>query len=247
MDQIRRIIHECHRRSLWQVLIIYLVGSWGVLQAIQGVTQTAGLPDWVPPGALVLLMIGLPVVLATAFVQEGIGSAPQPWPADAAAAAAARHDPVPAQSAPFLTWRRAVVGGVVAFAVLIASVGVYTLMWAKGVGPVGSLVAQGVLDERERILLADFGNATGDSLLDDVVTEAIRVDRQLIAVFFPTAFAPLVQEELGELYQALGRRAEAAAAYDKVVELWQDADPVLQPRVERAREKAQALRAAAAP
>ena len=41
MDQIRRIIHECHRRSLWQVLVIYMVGSWGVLQAIQGVRLAA--------------------------------------------------------------------------------------------------------------------------------------------------------------------------------------------------------------
>ncbi len=30
------------------------------------------LPEWIPGFAVVLLMIGLPIVLATAFVQEGI-------------------------------------------------------------------------------------------------------------------------------------------------------------------------------
>lgn len=188
MDRIKRIIHECHRRSLWQVLLIYLVGSWGVLQAVQGVTEVSGLPDWVPPGALILLMIGLPVVLATAFVQEGVGGNAQPSPADADATTAHAtfaRGPTPAlaRAAPFLTWRRAIVGGVVAFAVLMVSVGVYTFMWARGVGPVGSLVAQGVLDERERVLLADFANAAPDASLSKVVTEALRVDLTESRVF----------------------------------------------------------------
>jgi tetratricopeptide (TPR) repeat protein len=191
MDQIKKIIHECHRRSLWQVLAVYLVGSWGALQAIQGVTETAGLPDWVPPGALILFMIGLPIVLATAFVQEGMGGSrtttievsmaaqEAAWSGaspGASAPAPATTDVRPTGSRRFFTWRRAIVGGVIAFAVLAASVGVYTYMWSTGKGAVGSLVAQGAMDEREHVLLADFGNATTDSMLSDVVTEALRVD-----------------------------------------------------------------------
>jgi TolB-like protein len=175
MDQIKRIVHECHRRSIWQVLAIYLVGGWGALQGIQAVTETAGLPDWVPPGALILLMIGLPIVLATAFVQEGMGGngrleveVGDGAPAGLAARSSEAPRPSPER---FLTWRRAIVGGVVAFAVLGLSVGVYALIWSRG-----NLVAQGVLEERERVMLADFANATTDSLVDDVVTEALRVD-----------------------------------------------------------------------
>ena len=48
MNAFRRLIHEIHRRSLWQVVSIYLVGSWGALQVADQVTQSAGLPDWVP-------------------------------------------------------------------------------------------------------------------------------------------------------------------------------------------------------
>ena len=66
------LIHEIHRRSLWQVLGFYLAASWIVLQVIDVLTNNFGLPDWVPAFALVLLLIGLPIVLGTAFVQEGI-------------------------------------------------------------------------------------------------------------------------------------------------------------------------------
>lgn len=72
MSGIQKLVREIHRRSLWQVLGIFLAGSWGVLQVVEVLTETAGLPDWTPTFALVLLLIGLPVVMATAFVQEGM-------------------------------------------------------------------------------------------------------------------------------------------------------------------------------
>ena len=63
MSGLEDLIHQIHRRSLWQVLGIYIGGSWLVLEAIDGISATAGLPDWLAPFALVLLLIGL---LATA-------------------------------------------------------------------------------------------------------------------------------------------------------------------------------------
>jgi tetratricopeptide (TPR) repeat protein len=73
LDWIRRIIREAHRRTLWQVLSVYLMGSWGALQVVEVVTENAGLPEWVFPFAVVLLVMGLPIVMATAVVQEGVG------------------------------------------------------------------------------------------------------------------------------------------------------------------------------
>ncbi len=67
---LKRLIREIHRRSLWQVLGIYLVASWAVLQVVDTLVGTLGLPDWFPPLALALLLVGLPIVLATAFVGE---------------------------------------------------------------------------------------------------------------------------------------------------------------------------------
>jgi hypothetical protein len=72
----KKLIQEAHRRSLWQVLGIYAVGSWIALQVVDVLVDNFGLPDWFPAFALGLLVIGLPIVLATAFVQEGVGQKP---------------------------------------------------------------------------------------------------------------------------------------------------------------------------
>ena len=71
MERLRQLIHEIHRRSLWQVLGIYDVASWGVLEVVGTLSGVLLLPEWLEPVALVLLIIGLPIVLATAFIQEG--------------------------------------------------------------------------------------------------------------------------------------------------------------------------------
>jgi TolB-like protein len=73
MSRLKRLIHEIHRRSLWQVLGIYVVGGWIAFQVAQTLTEGLGLPDWFPGLALGLLIVLLPVVLATAFVQEAVG------------------------------------------------------------------------------------------------------------------------------------------------------------------------------
>ncbi|NIP60588.1 MAG: hypothetical protein GWM92_19540, partial [Gemmatimonadetes bacterium] len=70
-NPIRRLLGEIHRRSIWQVLAIYLVSGWVVYEVVQSPTEGLGLPGWFPAFAFVLLLIGLPIVLATAFVQEG--------------------------------------------------------------------------------------------------------------------------------------------------------------------------------
>jgi hypothetical protein len=54
---------------VWGVLAVYLGASWVVLQIVDVVKQNLGLPDWVFPFALLLLLIGLPIILATALLQ----------------------------------------------------------------------------------------------------------------------------------------------------------------------------------
>ena len=44
MTGLRQLIREIHRRSLWQVLGIYLVGSWLVLQAVDPLAGALNLP-----------------------------------------------------------------------------------------------------------------------------------------------------------------------------------------------------------
>src|SRR6185312_3274892 len=76
----------------------------------------------------------------------------------------------------WLTWRMALMGGVLAFTGLGVVAGGYTAMRLLGIGPVGTLLASGVLKEREPLLLADFENHTADTTLGPSLTEAMRVD-----------------------------------------------------------------------
>jgi tetratricopeptide (TPR) repeat protein len=53
---------------------------------------------------------------------------------------------------------------------------------------------------------------------------------------------PNISRRLGELYEARGDRAKAAAYYQKFVDLWKNADPELQPQVAEIRQRLARLR-----
>jgi len=181
----KKLIQEVHRRSLWQVLGIYLMGAWVVLQVIDQLVQSAGLPDWVPSLALVLLLIGLPMVMATAFVQEGISDhthAPEPAAETAVPEAVSVEPSVAPASASspakswlrgsVFTWRNAIAGGIAALALFGAATAGWMVMRSVGVGTTGTLVARGLIEDGERVVLADF---SGDSALAVAATMSLRV------------------------------------------------------------------------
>ncbi len=175
----KNLVNEIHRRSLWQVLGIYLAASWIVLQVVDVVGNNFGLPEWVAPAALILLLLGLPVVLATAFVQEGL-TAKEPPPAPQSLADAGEVPPAlpraPSGARGLFTWRRALLGGVAAFALLGLAAAGWLAMRALGIGPAATLVAQGVLDEREPIVVADFASPPDEPDLGEALTEALRIE-----------------------------------------------------------------------
>jgi len=181
---VKKILQETHRRAVWQVLAVYVGVSWAVLQVVDVLTQNMGLPPWVFPFALVLLLLGLPVMLATAIIQ-GRGSG-----ADSTAAAPAEADahaaPAEPVSTPFakepdtqpgtrrhFTWKNAVFGGAAAATLFAVVLGGYAFARRAGLGPAGTLVAKGLIDNGERIILADFD---GDPDMAQAATMAFRVD-----------------------------------------------------------------------
>ena len=193
MNSPQELLRELHRRSVWQVVGLYLATSWGVLNAVDVLTGFAGLPDWTPTMALVLLLIGFPIVTATAVIQKGMpggGSDASseallsPGEVEVEGGASEEHlddrptgSPEPDEGIRALfTWRNALLGGGAAVALLLLSGGAYLAMWALGVGPVGSLVAQGVLDSRDPVLLVNFDDRTGGEELGVVVAQALAVD-----------------------------------------------------------------------
>jgi hypothetical protein len=145
---LRKLAREIHRRSVWQVLGVYAL---------------LGLPLWTPGMAAVLLLIGLPIVIATAAVQGGLPGLRMVDLMDPNELEGLTPDEVlvvphlhPLHGLRLFTWRNAILGGVMAGALLVTSVTAYLAMWALGIGPVGSLLAQGILSEQDAIVVADF-------------------------------------------------------------------------------------------
>ncbi len=110
-----------------------------------------------------MLALGLPVLFFTALAesrQRTIGVAAQ----------------APSGLRRFFSWRNAAVGGFGAFAVLGVGTAAYMAMRSLGVGPPATLIAQGRLESRGEIVVAEFTNQTPDSLLGPALTAALRID-----------------------------------------------------------------------
>ena len=169
---------------------LFALASLAVLGAAYGLMHELGLPGWVMPGVVLLLVLGLPVVLLTGVVERRRALASSSGTgAGAVVPTAGWHG--------WLTWRKAVTGGVLAFAGLGLAAGVYMAMRVLGIGPVGTLVASGVLAQRDRLVLADIENRSADSTLGPSLTEALRVD---------LAQSPVVRLlDAAAITQALGR------------------------------------------
>jgi TolB-like protein/DNA-binding winged helix-turn-helix (wHTH) protein len=116
VSRLTRLVNEIHRRSLWQVMGIYLVGAWVAFQGIEALVSGLGLPEWVPGFAVVILILGLPIVLATAFVQEGVGAREAPTEASAQSQGADTAAPADARGLHLvLTWQNVILAGALVF------------------------------------------------------------------------------------------------------------------------------------
>lgn len=107
---------EIHRRGLWQVTIGYLAVGWALIEAVDILVGQGILSATAFRGALLLLALGFPVVLGTAYVQSA--PARKDRTTDAAAADGLDAGFIPRSIARFLTWRNAILGGIGAFALL---------------------------------------------------------------------------------------------------------------------------------
>ncbi|CAN5800458.1 hypothetical protein BH24GEM1_BH24GEM1_28740 [soil metagenome] len=145
---------------------LFFLGSAAVLAAVYLLVHRLGLPDWVLHGAGILLLLGLPIMLMAGIAERR----------RAQAKTSGLAAPTPAGVAPWVSWRRALIGGGLAFGALGVLAAGYTAMRLLGIGPVGTLVASGVLERREPLILADFENRSPDSTLGPSLTEAFRVD-----------------------------------------------------------------------
>ena len=153
--------------SLWQrlrsarivqVLLVYLGASWVVLQIADTLSEALSLPEWVAPVTIILLLVGLVIILATAWVQalpattaaEEAGQIPTDWeiaPSEA-------MESLRSGRLPHLTWGRAILGGIVALSLLFGGTGLWVAL-TGGPGLLGPTEV-GAADAADGIAILPF-------------------------------------------------------------------------------------------
>jgi len=211
MNRIRQLIREIHRRSLWQVLGIYAVASWAVLQVVDTLGGALNLPDWFPSFALALLIVGLPIVLATAFIQEGVSGHDSSGPAQAPSSG-------PSRGTGLFTWRNAFGGGVLAFALW----GVVAAGWILFGGGTPASQSTAVADGEpvtQRLFVMPLDNVTDDPELDVLgrlaADEIARtIDRRGTVAVVPSTTVVAAMRSQGEApsVEAVARSVQATHA-----------------------------------
>jgi tetratricopeptide (TPR) repeat protein/tRNA A-37 threonylcarbamoyl transferase component Bud32 len=135
-----------------------------------------GLPDWVLPATIVVMVLGLPAIVFTWLVHRSAHEAVTTAATTPGGSTRSRSSlsRLVMRAEPFVSWRRTLMGGVYAVATLVVVVILYMLARAMGIGPAGSLLARGVMDANQRVLVAEFQGSGADSTIGPVVTEAFR-------------------------------------------------------------------------
>ena len=119
---------------LVRVLLVYGAASWLILQLTALLREEFQLPQWLTPVAAVLLLIGLIIIVATAWIQAHPPAAahevegPTPWEVDLVDL----KESVAKGQLPRLTWARVILGGVFAFSLLFGFAGLYVLLSERG-------------------------------------------------------------------------------------------------------------------
>jgi class 3 adenylate cyclase/tetratricopeptide (TPR) repeat protein len=122
--------------GLARVLAIYGIATGLALGLTWFLQARFGLPGWTFPLAVVLLVIGLAIIGATAWTQSrppegtrrGEAAVPGPWDVDLKDVGRS----VASGRLPQLTWGRSVLGGVVAFSLLFGVAGLYVVVKDRG-------------------------------------------------------------------------------------------------------------------
>jgi eukaryotic-like serine/threonine-protein kinase len=161
-----------------KALAIYAVAFVIVAIVAKAAIVGIGLPDWVFPGSLVVMALGLPAVLWTGYVQRvtrrAVTATPTYTPGGTPAAVHGTMATIALKAAPHVSWYRTARGGMYAFGAFVVVIAAFMALRALGIGPFGSLLASGRLNRRDPILLTDFRTTNVDSTLGRVVSDAVR-------------------------------------------------------------------------
>ena len=214
-------------RSLGRALATYAGVATAVAIVARAAVIAVGVPGWVFPGALLVMALGLPVVLFAWYADKTrrhvatltprTGEPPITHSTLAALAL---------KAGPRLTWQRAWMGGAIALGSFAALVAGFMILRAMGIGPAGSLLAAGRLEDRGQLIVTSFPSP--DSSLSLLVTEAVRTNlgqSRVVSVMSPVALAaaldrmqrPRTSEITLELAREIGQREGVKAIVDGTI------------------------------
>jgi tetratricopeptide (TPR) repeat protein len=167
------------RGMLRRALMIYVAAFVAVAVLAKAAIVGVGLPDWVFPGALIVMALGLPVILFTAYTQyvarRAITATPTFTPGGGVTPAThGTMATIAMKASPYMSWRRSMFGGVYALGAFALLIGAFMILRAFGIGPAGSLLAAGRFSTKAPVLVADFSTTNTDSALGAVVSDAVR-------------------------------------------------------------------------
>jgi tetratricopeptide (TPR) repeat protein/tRNA A-37 threonylcarbamoyl transferase component Bud32 len=193
------------------------VGLWGLATALVALTAWAatnaiGLPDWVFPGSVAVMLAGLPVIAFTSYAQRATYRAFTATPGSTVPHGTMATLAI--KASPHLSWRRAWLGGGLAVGSFAALVVGFMVMRALGVGPMASLQGQGTFGEQETLMVADFSSPASDSTLGATVAEALRTD-----LAQSKSLRVLTRSIIREQLAMMQRPAESAVRFDLAREI----------------------------
>lgn len=181
-----------------RALAIYAVAFVVVAIVAKAAIVGIGLPDWVFPGSLIVMALGLPVVLWTGYVQRvtrrALAATPTFTPGGTPTNTHGTIANLALKAAPNVSWYRTARGGAYALSAFIIVVAAFMALRALGVGPFGSLIASGRMKRRDPIILTDFKTTNADSTLGRVVSDAVRAGLTGSSAFTLMAPASIVSE-----------------------------------------------------
>ncbi|MGH7581792.1 MAG: protein kinase domain-containing protein [Gemmatimonadales bacterium] len=167
LDDMHPVAHAGPAMTPLLAFATYAVSSLAIVMASRLATIAIGLPDWVEPATIVLVLAGLPVMLVTAYALR-----------PAAGKRTRYREEV--RGRPFrrfargMSWRRTALSGIVAIVMLALFIIGFMVTRAIGIGPAASLFATGTLAPDDRVVIADIepsvpadsslARATGDAL-----------------------------------------------------------------------------------
>ena len=190
-----------------RALAIYAAAFVGVAVITRVAIGAIGLPDWVFPGALIIMALGLPPLLLTAYVHSVARKRAAMTPTATLGGSHERNVDTMAsiaiKASPHASWRRVALGGGLAMGGFAAVVALFMILRAAGIGPFGSLLASGRVGAQP-LMLAEFATRATDSTLGPTITQAVRANLDQ-----SSAFKLLPADAVGRALQRMQKRPDA--------------------------------------